>query len=99
MITTQQLLDAGPQVGELVRIDEWVKHMIVDRLRLTDAPAPAYDGPVVAHLNRDDVAVVLDVAVIEMTDGMSYDKYYRVLGPGGVGWVSANYLETAEADA
>jgi hypothetical protein len=42
--------------------------------------------------------VVLDVAVVEVSDGIFYDKYYRILGPSGVGWVGSNYLESAEAD-
>lgn len=92
-------MDAGPQVGDLVRIDEWVRNMIVDHMQLTDSPRPPYDSLAVARLDRDDVAVILDVAVTAAAEGLSYDKYYRVLGPGGVGWIGANYVEPAEIDA
>ena len=97
--TSQEIAESGPQVGELVRVDEWVRNMIVDHLRLTDFPCPSYDSHTVARLERDDIAVILDVAVIDGADGMSYDKYYRILGPGGVGWVGSNYVESAENDA
>lgn len=99
VVTTQELLATGPCLGDLVRVDAWVKNMIVDHLNLSDFPRPPYDGPTVARLCRDDVAVVIDVSVVPTSEGMGYDKYYRILGPGGVGWVSASYLESAEIDA
>lgn len=91
-------METGPKVGELVRMDGWVRRMIADYLRLTDVPVPPYEATAVARLCRDEVAVVLDVAVVEVSDGIFYDKYYRILGPSGVGWVGSNYLESAEAD-
>jgi hypothetical protein len=91
-------METGPKVGELVRMDGWVRRMIADYLRLTDVPVPPYEAPAVARLCRDEIAVVLDVAVVEVSDGIFYDKYYRILGPSGVGWVGSNYLESAEAD-
>lgn len=92
MIRKSDLLETGPQIGDLVQIDEWIKNMMTDLLILTEEPGPSYASKEVATIRKNDVGVIVDVVVSDV-DLVKYEKYYKVLCPGGVGWINSSYVE------